>query len=161
MVRPVQQRGGVGKVTSHGKVTLRAFMTPSPHTIGSAQTLATARALMQRHHVRHLPVLDAGQLVGIVTERDLLLAASLGVDFARVAVADAMTPDPRALSADSSLEWAVAEMVQARLGSIVIVDDDRVIGIFTTVDALRALGELLARARRRQRADGPPPQARS
>lgn len=144
------------------KVTLRSFMTPSPHTIGASQTLATARALMQRHGIRHLPVLDAGQLVGILSERDLLLVAGLpGMELERVAVAEAMTPGPRCLSPDSSLEWVVAEMAQARLGSIIVVDDDRVVGIFTTIDALHALGQLLARARRRQRRDGTPPQARS
>ena len=144
------------------KVTLRSFMTPAPHTIGAAETLATARALMRRHHIRHLPVLEAGQLVGILSERDLLLIAGLpGMELERVAVAEAMTPDPRCISPDSSLEWVVAEMAQARLGSIIVVDDERVVGIFTTIDALRALGELLARARRRQRSDEPPPQARS
>ena len=145
------------------KVTLRSFMTPAPHTIGAAQTLAAARALMRRHRIRHLPVLEAGQLVGILSERDLLLVAGLpGIELERVAVAEAMTPDPRCISPDSSLEWVVAEMAQARLGSILVVDDDeRVVGIFTTIDALRALGQLLARARRRQRRDEPPPQARS
>ena len=144
------------------KVTLRSFMTPSPHTIGATQTLATARALMQRHGIRHLPVLEAGQLVGILAERDLLLVAGLsGIDLERVAVSEAMTPEPRCISPDSSLEWVVAEMAQARLGSIIVVDDERVVGIFTTIDALRALGQLLARARRRRRRDEPPPQARS
>lgn len=146
------------------KVTLRSFMTPSPHTIGAKQTLAAARTLMRRHHIRHLPVLEAGQLVGILSERDLLLVAGLpGIALERVAVAEAMTPEPRCLSSDSSLEWVVAEMAQARLGSILVVDDDRVVGIFTTIDALRALGQLLARARRRRRhrRDEAPPQARS
>jgi acetoin utilization protein AcuB len=144
------------------KVTLRSFMTPSPHTIGASQTLATARALMQRHHIRHLPVLEAGQLVGILAERDLGLVSGLpGVDLGRVTVSEAMTPEPRCLSPDSSLEWVVAEMAQAHLGSILVVDDERVVGIFTTIDALRALGRLLARARRRQRRAEPPPQARS
>ncbi|HEX9102204.1 MAG TPA: CBS domain-containing protein [Polyangia bacterium] len=142
------------------KVTLRSFMTHAPHTVGAAQTLATARELMRRHHIRHLPVLDAGQLVGILSERDLLLVAGLpGVELERVAVSEAMTPDPRCISPDSSLEWVAAEMAQARLGSIVIVEGERVVGIFTTVDALRALGSLLARARRRHEPkSAPPPQ---
>ncbi len=142
-------------------MSLRSFMTPSPHTIGATQSLATARALMERHHIRHLPVLDAGQLVGILSERDLLLVGGLpGIDLSRVSVGEAMTPEPRCISPDSSLEWVVTEMAQARLGSIIVVDGESVVGIFTTIDALRALGQLLARARRRQRRDEPPPQAR-
>ena len=54
-----------------------SYMTPSPLTIGRDQTLATAHDLMRKHDIRHLPVLDGGVLVGIVTDRDLHLVESL------------------------------------------------------------------------------------
>ena len=131
------------------KLTLGGFMTPSPHTIGVDQPLATARALLHEHHIRHLPVLAGGRLVGILSDRDLALVASLQVDEARVPVSEAMTPDPRALAPETSLEWVAAEMAERRIGSVVVMDRGHVVGIFTTVDALAALQSLLARARRR------------
>jgi acetoin utilization protein AcuB len=132
-------------------LTIRSFMTPAPHTIGVDQTLAAAEELMRAHQIRHLPVLDGGQLVGMLSARDVAVIRSLpGVNAARVAVAEAMTPHPHALSPDSALEWVAADMAAHKLGSTVVVDKGRVVGIFTTVDALRALQELLGRSRRRQ-----------
>jgi acetoin utilization protein AcuB len=130
--------------------TLAAYMTPAPYTIGEEQTLATAHAIMRTHRVRHLPVLRAGKLVGIVSERDLLFVESLpGVDTERVLVEEAMTERPVALSPATSLEWVAAEMAQLKLGSVVVVENDRVVGVFTCVDALRALQKMLGSARRR------------
>ncbi len=134
------------------KAILREFMTPSPYTIGEEQTLATAHALMRTHRIRHLPVLRRGKLVGILSERDLLFIQSLpDIDPNRVVVEEAMTERPIALSPATSLEWVAAEMSQLKLGSVVVVEDDEVVGVFTCVDALRALQTLLARARRRGR----------
>jgi acetoin utilization protein AcuB len=139
------------------RLTIRAFMTPAPHTIEKAQTIDTALALMQAHRIRHLPVLDGDRLVGVVSARDLMVARGLpGVDPLHTPVAHAMSPAPRTLSPDSSLEWVAAEMAQQKIGSMVVVEQHRVVGIFTTIDALRALGELLARARRRRRPARPP-----
>ncbi len=50
---------------------IKNFMTTAPHSIGVDQTLAQAHAFLKKHHVRHLPVLSGGSLVGILTERDL------------------------------------------------------------------------------------------
>jgi len=136
-----------------GKPILRDFMIRSPHTIGDAQTLEEARTRMRVHRIRHLPVLRQGKLVGLISERDLLLLQGLsGVDPKRVLVEEAMAEHPIALSPVTSLEWVVAEMAQLRLGSVVVVEDDRVVGIFTCVDALRALQARLGRARRPSRA---------
>lgn len=144
------------------KLTVRAFMTPMPHTVGVEQPLAVAREMMREHRIRHLPVLHGGQLVGVLSERDVALVAALpGVDVERLAVGEAMTPEPHVISPDSSLEWVATEMAQLKFGSLIVVEHSRVVGIFTTVDALRALHELLARARRRRRAVRHPVEPRS
>jgi acetoin utilization protein AcuB len=130
------------------QLTVRAFMTAGPHTIGVEQSLVTAHELMRRHRIRHLPVLHGGKLVGIVTERDLQVVEGLpGVDPARVTVEQAMTPTPYTITPDTSLEWVVLEMAEHKYGSTVVVEDGRVVGVFTTVDALRALEDLLRRTR--------------
>lgn len=126
------------------------FMSSSPHTIGPEATLCAAHALMRTHRIRHLPVTQAGELVGLVSERDLLrLEGVPGVKPSMVLVEEAMTEDPMSLSPATSLEWVAAAMAERRLGSTVIVEDGKVVGVFTTTDALRALQELLAWARRK------------
>jgi len=115
-------------------------MTPSPLTIGRDQTLATAHDLMHAHDIRHLPVLDGGVLVGIVTDRDLHLVESLaGTDPKSTLVEEAMTPDPYIVAADTPLRDVAKHMLEHKYGCAVVVDRGRVAGIFTTTDALRLL----------------------
>ena len=97
-------------------LTVRRYMTPSPHTIGAEQTLATAARLFREHQIRHLPVLTAGRLVGMLTERDLALVEALrAVDAEKLLVAEAMTQGAYATSPDTSLEWVALEMARAQV----------------------------------------------
>ncbi len=120
------------------------FMTHSPHTIGQEQSLSVGYRMLREYGIRHLPVLHGGKLVGVLSQRDLHFMGSLrDVDAEKVAVSEAMTVDTYTVSPRSTLREVAAEMAEQRYGSAVIVDKDRVIGIFTTVDALRALSLLL------------------
>jgi acetoin utilization protein AcuB len=134
------------------KLTIRNFMTISPHTIGVDQPLRVAAELMRAHRIRHLPVLSDGKLVGILSQRDLDLALGMTGVAGKLPVEDAMTPDPFAISPESSLEWIVMEMAEHKYGCTVVIENGKVVGVFTTVDALRALQTLLGRSRRRGRA---------
>jgi acetoin utilization protein AcuB len=119
-------------------------MTPSPHTIGRQQPLTVARALMHQHRIRHLPVLDGGQLVGVLSERDLGVVESLpGTDAARITVEDAMTGGTYVVTPDAPLGAVAEDMAQMKLGSAVVMEGGRVAGVFTSVDALSALASLL------------------
>lgn len=120
------------------------FMTTSPHSIGKDQTLKTAHDMMREHNFRHLPVLEAGKLVGLVTSRDLALVESLeGVDPTKVTVEEAMTTDVYAIDPDVKLDEVTAEMAEHKYGCAVVIQNAKVVGVFTTVDACRALSELL------------------
>lgn len=125
--------------------TVRQYMSPSPHTIGHDQTLATAHRFMRERRIRHLPVLQAGQLVGLLSQRDLyLLETFRDVDQNTVPVSEAMSPDPVTVTPDTPLKEAVHLMADQKLGSTVVTDEGgRVVGIFTAIDALKALEELL------------------
>lgn len=125
---------------------IREFMTPSPRTIAQTSTLAAAQQMMREHHVRHLPVLDGGRIAGLLSERDLLLIESLpGVDPHTLRVEEAMVTDVFTVSADVPIGEAIENMIEGKVGSAVVCDDTRVIGIFTTIDALRALHRMLER----------------
>lgn len=119
------------------------FMTPLPHTIEFDQPLARAHELMRQHHIRHLPVMQNGKLLGLVSIRDLHLIETLrDVDPDEVPVEDAMAEEPYTVSPDEPLDAVAAIMADHKLGSAVVVEGGRVQGIFTTVDALRALLQL-------------------
>lgn len=124
--------------------TIDQFMTKAPHTIGHHQTLAAAHRMMREHAIRHLPVLDAGKLVGILSERDLnFIEALKDVDPEVVKVSEAMSQEAFAIGPRSSLRKVTAEMAEHKYGCAVVIDKEHVVGVFTTVDALAALSKLL------------------
>ncbi len=126
------------------KHPVRSFMTASPVVVASHRTLAEAHQLMREHRVRHLPVVDDGRLVGILSQRDLYMLETLrGIDVASETVAEAMTAEPYTAAPDAPLDDVAREMADHRYGSAVVVDGGAVVGVFTTVDALRALAALL------------------
>lgn len=121
-------------------LTIGDVMTPQPLTIGREQKLVTAHQMMAENGIHHLPVLDHGALVGIVSQRDLYFVETLaGVDKLTDKVEDAMTVDARTFAPDAALADVAHTMFEEKLGCAVIVERDRVVGIFTATDALRLL----------------------
>jgi acetoin utilization protein AcuB len=144
------------------KPTIDRFMSRDPFTIGVDQPLAVAHRMMREHHIRHLPVLAEGKLVGMVTERDLAFVETFGdADPAVVKIAEAMTPDPYLVGPGMPLADVAREMATRRLGSAVVVDKGHVIGIFTTVDALEALWHLVEDKKSRRPVTSPGRSSRS
>lgn len=126
------------------QTSIGELMTRSPHTIGSDQTLATAHRLMREHHLRHLPVLRGGRLVGVLTQRDLYFLETIaGVDLEIDRVADAMSPEVYTVAPEESLRDVARTMAVRKLGCAVVIDKGHVAGIFTATDALRHLGDML------------------
>jgi acetoin utilization protein AcuB len=123
---------------------IQAYMTTSPHSIGRDQPLLRAHAFMREHQIRHLPVLDGGALVGLLSDRDLHLIETLkDVDPERVTVDEAMSTAVYAVSPDASLDEVAETMAEHKYGCAVVLQNQHVVGIFTTVDVCRALAELL------------------
>ena len=123
---------------------IRDLMTADPCCIQRNEPLRNAHRLMRVRKVRHLPVLNGGQLVGLVSERDLFLLETVrSVDPEKEPVEEAMTERPFAVSPETSVRQVVDEMLSHRYGSAVVVERGGVVGIFTRADALRALRNLL------------------
>jgi acetoin utilization protein AcuB len=131
---------------AHQYPTVRQYMTPSPWTIARNQALSVARKMMREHGIRHLPVLDASRAIGVITERDMLLVESFpGVNPTDVRVEEAMVADLFEVTPDAPLADVVETMLERKIGSAVVLEGQRVVGVFTTVDALRALRDVLAK----------------
>lgn len=123
---------------------VRKFMTAAPHTIGYDQTMDRAHHLMREYRIRHLPVLRADRLVGVLSDGDLHLVETLrDVDPHKVTVEEAMTTDPYTVGPDAPIDQVVGEMARHKYGSVVVVDNGHVVGVFTTNDACRAFAEML------------------
>jgi acetoin utilization protein AcuB len=119
-------------------------MTTAPHSIGEDQTLAFAHEVMRKHSIRHLPVLTGGELVGLVTERDLGLVESFkDVDPKVVRVGDAMSTNVYAVSPEAPLDEVLREMAAHKYGCAVVMTNHKVVGIFTMVDVCNAFAKLL------------------
>lgn len=124
--------------------SIEKYMTATPHTIGAEQSLKKAHEVMREFKIRHLPVLKAGKLVGVVTDRDLALVETLkDVDPASVPVEDACTPDPYIVSPGAKLNEVCDQMTRHKYGSVLVVDNHKLVGVFTWIDALDAFAELL------------------
>ena len=123
------------------------YMTISAYAISCDQPIAAARDLMDGHGIRHLPVTQGGTVVGVVSQRDIAFLDRMpGSRVQTMTVESVMTPDPYIIAADALLEDVVHHMTEHKIGSAVVVDGERLIGMFTTIDALRALGDFLALA---------------
>jgi acetoin utilization protein AcuB len=123
---------------------IKKYMTTDVHTIGDEQPMSVAHRVMREQHIRHLPVLHQGKLVGVVTDRDLRLIETLrDVDPTKVAVSEAMTCDVYTVTPDADIGEVVGSMAASKHGSAVVVDHGHVVGIFTTVDACSAFADLL------------------
>lgn len=107
--------------------------------------ISQAIKLMQQHGIRHLPVLDGDQLVGILSERDLTAIEALeSTELTSLSVAEAMTPEPYTVPTSALLAEVAREMADQKYGCAVIVDAaGAVLDIFTTSDALRLLAQAL------------------
>jgi acetoin utilization protein AcuB len=123
---------------------IQKFMTTTPHSIGADQTLAHAHAVMREFRIRHLPVLVGGKLVGMVTDRDLRFIETLrDVDPSKVPVEDAMVTDVYSVDPETPVDEVVREMAQHKYGSVVVMQNQKVVGIFTTVDVCTAFADML------------------
>ena len=126
------------------KHSVRQFMSAGPTVVSSRLTLVEAHQVMREKGIRHLPVVDEGRLVGVVSQRDLYLLETLkGVDAARELVEEAMSGEPFTVEPEAALDEVALEMATHRHGSAVVVSGGAVVGIFTSTDALKALVAVL------------------
>jgi CBS domain-containing protein len=114
------------------------IMTRDPVCCSPNDTVRRAAELMKTEDVGPLPVVDnkSGKLVGIVTDRDLVLnVLARGLDAGNTTVSEAMTRDPICCKQEDALEDALEKMSTYQVRRLAVVDDqDRVVGIIAQAD---------------------------
>lgn len=124
------------------------YMSICPFTIAKERHLIEAHLLMRAHDIRHLPVLDGERLAGLISERDLHLVEALNkLNPEELSVADVMKTDVYAVPPSTPVDEVVHEMAKHKYGSVVVVEGARVVGVFTTTDALEVLAQVLDKPR--------------
>ena len=121
---------------------VRDVMATDLVTVQPQETARHAYRLMRDRRFRHLPVVEDGQLVGILSDRDLrpvLLSPTL----ARARVRELMSEDLTTVGPDAPVEEAASLLVVKKIGCLPVVADGRLIGIVTETDLLAVLVELL------------------
>lgn len=118
---------------------------PTPSALTRRKVVEPTHEFPERSkRVRHLPVLDGDRVVGILSQRDILIIESLpGVNPTEVRVDEAMVRDVFTVRPDTPIADALETMIAKKIGSAIVTDGKRVVGVFTTIDALRALYRLL------------------
>lgn len=133
---------------------VRDVMRPDPVTVTPETTLPEAMRLTAQRGIRHLPVVQHGQLVGIVSDRDLkramaspatsLEAHELSYLLDRLRVREIMSAGVMTIGPMMPIEEAARLMVQEKIGALPVTDGGRLVGIVTETDVLtlfvRAMG---------------------
>jgi acetoin utilization protein AcuB len=132
---------------------VRDYMTSNPISVSPEAVFPEAMNLLRQNKIRRLPVLDNGELVGIVVEKDLLSyqpspATSLSVYemyylLERLRMRQMMTHPVVTVGGDCPLEEAARIMVERRIGSLPVMQADRLVGIITETDIFRTMVEVL------------------
>jgi acetoin utilization protein AcuB len=128
--------------------TVAHVMTPDPICIASALTIAEAHALMSERGFRHLPIVDDGRLVGVLSTTDIGKLATAVPELMAKPVAEAMTPNPATIESTQPIEVAAATLAMRKINCLPVLRNGELVGIITTYDLLDALA-------RRLRGDAP------
>lgn len=123
--------------------TIGEVMTAHAHTIGAEQTLEHAKHVMYEFGIRHLAVLSAGNLVGVLSDRDIKLCYAVDGEKAKnFKVSDACSSEPYSAEVETPLSDVCANMAKRGIGCCIVMKGAKVAGIFTVTDACRVLSEL-------------------
>lgn len=126
-------------------------MTKEVITIGPKEGLRLAEHILHEKGFRHLPVVSGGELVGMITDRDLRLALpspATGLEkheitylLDKLQVQSVMTSEVISVTPETSIETAAELLLAHKFGGLPVLDGERLVGIITEGDVLRALLE--------------------
>jgi|SRR5690554_1402927 len=126
-------------------VPVDEFTTPDPITANEDMAIEDLQLLMEKHGIRHLPIVRGSTVVGIISDRDVRLVSGLTTAEKRhVQAADIMAPDPLTVVSSAPLDEVAFAMSERKVGSVIVNDEDgQFLGIFTAIDAMNALIEII------------------
>lgn len=132
------------------RMSVRDLMTPDPIILRTDQSMLDATAVLLHHRIAGAPVVDEqGELVGVLSESDMLARAASPADSAdadeedrrrwAVTVGEACSRPAAATHPDTSIRDAARALLNQDVGRLIVVDGDDVVGVLARHDVLRAL----------------------
>ncbi len=130
------------------------IMSKKLTTVKKSDSLKMAQDLMLEKSIRHLPVLDGGELLGIITESDIR-GAFIGnkaktnsgqvevLNPAKMKVSDFMTRDPMVVSPETHVEDAALIIYKHKIGALPVTRDNHLVGIISVMDILGVFVDLM------------------
>ncbi len=120
--------------------TVREAMTASPTTVEAHETAVDAARLMAAQDVGSLPVVEGEDLVGVVTDRDLVLnVLAKDLDPHKVTVGSICSENPVVVGPEDSLDVALQRMASEQIRRLPVVEDQRLVGILAQADVSRTV----------------------
>lgn len=126
--------------------TVAALMQPFPYFAEFNASVADILELMHNHSIRHIPIKQGDNVVGIISERDLrwMKSPAIAIPAAdEIPVHHVMTYNPYIVDMSTPLITAVSRMTEEKIGAAIVTSSGRLAGIVTIIDLCRAFGELL------------------
>ncbi len=131
--------------------TVSKIMATDVVALDRNASLGSAKNIMDRRRLRHFPVVENGNVVGVVSQRDVFrasLASMLGYNertekafLDNLSIKGIMSDPPITVTADTRISEAARLMVEKKVGCLPVVDGNRLIGLVTDTDFLKVLGE--------------------
>jgi acetoin utilization protein AcuB len=121
---------------------VESWMVKDVVTITSKSAIKDALMVMKKHSVRHLPVVDKGSFVGLVALGDLKQAIIASM-IEQLKVSDVMIREPYTITRETTLEKAAQIIYEKRIGCLPVVEDDKIVGILTVNDILKAFIDIM------------------
>jgi acetoin utilization protein AcuB len=128
------------------------IMSTTIIAISPDKRVGQALKLMQKHHIRHLPVMEKNHMVGWITSRDLrevLLASMLE----EIKVGDVMVQAPISVTPDTDVEEAARLIYEHKIGGMPVVEGSQLMGIITMHDLISAFISMLGLLKSSSRLD--------
>ncbi len=127
---------------------IRDYMASDPVIVGPNDSVGDALEILKDHSIRRLPVVSKGKLIGLVTKTDLIKASpspvtSLSIHeinylYPKIKIKDIMTKDVVTIGPDEAIEEAAVLMREKKLGTLIVVDKNNLVGIITESDLFKA-----------------------
>jgi len=114
---------------------VRDAMTPEPRVADPSLSLAEAAQLMKSEDIGSLPVVQEGQLVAVLTDRDIVVrAVAESADPSATKVGDIASRKPVTIEPDEDLDEALAQMARAQVRRLPVVEGGRLVGVLAQAD---------------------------
>jgi acetoin utilization protein AcuB len=125
------------------RIPVDEFTSPCPFTVSRDTKMELVKNMMDEHGIRHMPVVDHQEAIGIISDRDLKVLGKFPAWSSFVAE-DVMSPNPYTVTPTTNLDEVALQMSERKIGSAIVQDETgEIVGIFTSTDALNALVEVI------------------